>query len=265
MALPSSGTISAADFNTVLGRAAGTSISLSFIKSKTKAGQESNSFSGYYGKEYYAKTNTSPADAQMWLQNNCNCAANCACACVCNSSCFLAGARVLMADGELRPIELVKIGEEVIGRFGEINTVLALDRPRLGTRPIVFINDDHATTKEHTHFAADGTPVYLDLGAWEADKKPGAHPVIIDEAGTVEYRTFTSFTKTKVSTFGVGTHLIHINGIKPVGALREDVMPPTTQLFNLVLDGSHTMFVNGYLVGGFITDTDFDYVAWRPL
>ncbi len=39
--------------------------------------------------------------------------------------------------------------------------------------------------------------------------------------------------------------------------------PAELQLYNLVLAGSHTMRVDGYLVTGWPQEADFDYDAWR--
>jgi hypothetical protein len=125
MPLPSSGTISFANVRTETGDTGDTS--MSWIKDNTKAGQTSNSLSGYYGKAWYQKTNAGNCnngnctsncncgniqctncyiagnvncvncDARAWLQNNCNCACtyNCSvgpvsynCDCACACDCF---------------------------------------------------------------------------------------------------------------------------------------------------------------------------------
>jgi hypothetical protein len=46
--------------------------------------------------------------------------------------------------------------------------------------------------------------------------------------------------------------------------VRQGHWPPHTQLYNLVLGGSHTMRLDGYLVTGWPNEHDFDYDAWRP-
>ena len=40
-------------------------------------------------------------------------------------------------------------------------------------------------------------------------------------------------------------------------------MPPETKLYNFVVGGSHTYFVNGYAVTGWPREDDFDYDKWE--
>lgn len=102
MPLPSSGSISFANVRAETGDTGDTS--MSWISDNTKAGQRSNSLSGYYGKAWYQRNadgncnngncncasncgnincyncyssqciNCANCDARAWLQNNCNCA-----------------------------------------------------------------------------------------------------------------------------------------------------------------------------------------------
>ena len=126
MTLPASGTISLSNFNTERGVASTTNTDLNWIKSNTKSGQESNSFTGYYNKAWYQRNvdgncnngncncsgncgniqcrncfssqciNCANCDSRAWFQNNCNCACtyNCNagavsynCNCACDCAC----------------------------------------------------------------------------------------------------------------------------------------------------------------------------------
>jgi hypothetical protein len=49
-----------------------------------------------------------------------------------------------------------------------------------------------------------------------------------------------------------------------VASLETYSLPPDTQLYNLVVSGSHTYHVDGYAVTGFPREDDFDYDAWVP-
>jgi hypothetical protein len=40
-------------------------------------------------------------------------------------------------------------------------------------------------------------------------------------------------------------------------------MPEDTQLYNLVIGGSHTYHVDGYAVTGWPREDDFDYDLWK--
>lgn len=47
-------------------------------------------------------------------------------------SCFIAGTRILMADGSERPIETLRIGDRVRDRHGQSNRIQAIERWRWG-------------------------------------------------------------------------------------------------------------------------------------
>jgi hypothetical protein len=47
-----------------------------------------------------------------------------------------------------------------------------------------------------------------------------------------------------------------------VKSLETYSMPPDTQLYNLVVGGSHTYHVDGYAVTGWPREDDFDYDLW---
>ena len=131
MTLPTSGTIAISNFNTEAGLTSTASITLDWIRTNTKTGQQSNSFNGYYSKAWYqrnqdgncnnancssaancvgdlqcvnctlATINCSNCDARSWFQNNCNCACtyNCSqttnvkynCNCDCACDCACGG------------------------------------------------------------------------------------------------------------------------------------------------------------------------------
>lgn len=215
-------------------------------------------------------------DARSWFQTNCNCACtynctlvtnvlydcNCDCDCQCPGSCFLAGSVVVMADGSLRLIEDVKIGEYVRGAYGEANKVLAYDRPLLGNRQVFLINGEHRTTDEHSHMRQDRTFGPVRMEAWLRDTG-SMHNVIVDQEGTVEQWLLPGTNSmSAIRQLELGDELWTIQGPKTFNSLDSFTLPPETQLYNLVLDGSHTYFVEGYCVTGFINGRDFDYASW---
>ena len=55
-------------------------------------------------------------------------------------SCFVAGTRILMADGSERPIETLQAGEQVLDQHGQINRILAVERVILGNRRLYGLN-----------------------------------------------------------------------------------------------------------------------------
>jgi hypothetical protein len=55
-----------------------------------------------------------------------------------------------MADGTSLPIAAVKVGDEVLGENGQINRVVEIETPVLGTRRLYAFNDGPAfVTPEH--------------------------------------------------------------------------------------------------------------------
>jgi len=170
-----------------------------------------------------------------------------------------------MADGSLRRIEDVKIGEYVKGAYGEANKVLAYDRPLLGNRLMFVINGEHRTTDEHSHMRADRSFGPISLRAWQSDTGT-THPVIVDECGTVEQWLLPGVEDmSTISQLQVGEELWTTHGSKKLETITSEKLPTETQLYNLVLDGSHTYFVDGYCVTGFINGYDFDHKSWSPL
>lgn len=55
-------------------------------------------------------------------------------------SCFVAGTRILMTDGEERPIETLRVGERVRDQYGHSNRILAVERVLLGERRLYGLN-----------------------------------------------------------------------------------------------------------------------------
>jgi hypothetical protein len=160
-------------------------------------------------------------------------------------ACFVAGTRVALADGTSKPIELVDVGDLVIGQGGWVNRVLAIARPVLGERPLYALNGG-------SHFVTPGHPFFAD-GAWRA----------IDPSEAA-----TEVPGLPVGRLTVGADLLSLAGVAvPVGAgvagsdsvdvrlepvslrsLDGRAADPATPLYNLKVDGNHTYFANDLLV-----------------
>ena len=173
--------------------------------------------------------------------------------------CFLAGSLVHMADGTTKPIEEVQVNDLVIGAFGEINRVLALHHPILGKSEMCKINDEHSTTNHHPHISLD-KKFYCgdtDLGSTYGHK----HNVIDEDGYTVE-RMLDGLNKERIQTLHIGVELKTIEGSRITRSIEIYSLPEDTQLYNLVIDGSHTYHVDGYAVTGWPSEKDFDYDNW---
>jgi hypothetical protein len=175
--------------------------------------------------------------------------------------CFLEGALVTMADGSTKPIEQVEVEDWVLGAFGEINQVLALHRPLLGTNRMCRINDEHSTTHHHPHISVDKKFYCGDPHLVKTATYGRSHPVI-QKDGTIVQRYLEGLRPDRILPMELGIHLKTVEGSREIRSFEPYSLPPETQLYNLVVGGSHTYHVEGYAVTGWPHEDDFDYDAW---
>ena len=154
-------------------------------------------------------------------------------------SCFVAGTRILMADGEERSIETLQIGERVRDQYGHSNRILAVERVLLGERRLYGLN------RLAPFFTAE-------------------HPLLTTRgwAAIAPAMTRTENPTLTVLPLFTGMHLLGWSehgsagnlalAPHPTPLLVESLCwldaPPTTALFNLILDGSHSYVANGLIV-----------------
>jgi hypothetical protein len=177
--------------------------------------------------------------------------------------CFLAGSLVTLADGTQKVIEEVAVGDQVLGAFGEINTVLAVHRPLLGSYYMVHINGEHYSSAHHPHVTADKQFVCAEPAVVD-NETYGREHVVINAEGQEELRMLHGLRPGRVQKLLLGAALKTVGGSRLVESLERADMPPETQLYNLVVGGSHTYHVDGYAVTGWPREDDFDYDAWVP-
>jgi len=218
---------------------------------------------------------TGPTTATLYLTNNdtgnriITVTANTACGSSTATTevtpCFLAGSLVQMADGSTKAIEEVQVGDRVLGAFGEINDVLALHRPLLGpVATMCNINGEHSTTNHHPHISIDrqfycGDPALVSATTY------GREHDVIDETGATVKRLLKGLSAGRIQKLETGVNLKTVDGARVVATLELYPMPPETQLYNLVIGGSHTYHVDGYAVTGWPREDDFDYDTWTSI
>jgi hypothetical protein len=176
--------------------------------------------------------------------------------------CFLAGSLVQMADGSVKAIEDIVVGDLLLGAFGETNPVLALHRPLLGSSQMARINDEHSTSDHHPHISVDRS-FYCAVPTTLGNTYGHEHEVI-DESGHVVRRMLHGLKKGRVQQLEVGVVLKTVEGGRPVTSVEMYDLNPETQLYNLVMGGSHTYHVDGYAVTGWPREDDWDYDTWTP-
>ncbi len=176
--------------------------------------------------------------------------------------CFFHDALVTMADGSTKAIEDVRVGDLVLGAFGEINAVLALHRPLLGNNTMTNINNDHHTSSHHPHVSPDRQFYAIKPAVVMSDTYGKSHEVL--DENMVPYQRFLAGLKPgRVQQMEMGVQLKTVDGTREVTFLDTYEMAPETQLYNLVISGSHTYNVDGYAVTGWPNEDDFDYDAWE--
>jgi hypothetical protein len=136
------------------------------------------------------------------------------------SSCFAAGTEVLMADGSVKPIESVLIGEKLAGENGAVNEVLDYERPLLAGRRLYALNGGvFFVTSEHPFRTREG---------WKS----------IDPAATKKENP-----SMEVSALRVGDVLVTKDGDVTITSLDASEVNPSEQVFNFKLTGNKTYFV----------------------
>jgi hypothetical protein len=178
--------------------------------------------------------------------------------------CFLEGAIVQMADGSQKTIETVVVGDRLLGAFGEVNPVLALHRPLLGSAHMNRINGEHSTTAHHPHVSIDRKFYCSEPSVVETTTYGHEHDVM-DGSGNTVKRMLHGLKKGRVQQLTVGVVLKTVEGSRPVVSLETYDLPPETQLYNLVMGGSHTYHVDGYAVTGWPSEEDWNYDTWTSM
>lgn len=154
-------------------------------------------------------------------------------------SCFIAGTRILMADGCERPIETLRVGDRVRDRHGQSNRIQAIERVALGARRLYGLNHlPPFFTAEHPFLTTRGWAAIAP--AMTRTENPalavlplftGMHLLGWSEGGSA-------------GNLALAPHLVDL----PVASLSWVDAPPATALFNLILDGSHSYVANGLIV-----------------
>lgn len=141
-----------------------------------------------------------------------------------NGECFVAGTLVSMADGSLKPIELINVGDEVLAIGGTTDIVDAIHELQSQTRMIWRINDKISCTESHAFLTTDG---------WKSN-----NPV----ASGWLY-------KDKISIKGqlsLQDCLITLNGNESITSLKSSTI--SCKVYNLTTHNTNTYIVEGYVV-----------------
>ena len=162
-----------------------------------------------------------------------------------SNSCFSGDTEITMADGSLKPIAQVRVGDWVLSPDGGANRVIGVERPPLGLRRLYGVNGwTPFFTAEHPLLTAEG---------W----KSVAPAVTAEEMPTL-----------KVARLSEGDRLVRAEARHWVAANDgrwAGFVPPRRTLllveriadapasarltvYNLILDGDHRYIANGFVV-----------------
>ena len=162
-------------------------------------------------------------------------------------SCFVAGTRVLMADGSEKPIEEIVVGDRVMGAAGQANRVTAIERPRLAGRSLHGFNGGRPfVTAEHP---------FRTLGGWKsidpmATRSENARLrvgrlAVGDMLVAVAAPDGRSGTNGALATSPSAAPAFQYVALRALAAAPAD---PETVVYNLILDGDHGYFADRFLV-----------------
>jgi hypothetical protein len=143
----------------------------------------------------------------------------------CAITCFTENSQVLMPDGNYKNIKDVKIGEEVQSTGG-VNTVQSIQKPPLGSRKLISINGSSFFCSEDHPMV---TPEGLKAANYEMSKN--------------SYKTLEI-----AGPLIEGDEIITSSGIETVKTIEFIEDEPSTQLYDLTLDGNHIYFVEDFAV-----------------
>jgi hypothetical protein len=163
-------------------------------------------------------------------------------------TCFPAGNLVLMGDGSWQPIQLIHVGDMVMGMTGP-TPVIEVDRPHLGSRKMLrFANNSLRWSEEHAMWTRDNTQSQW---WWSANRQ-----MWINEASSGEIGGLTD--NESMRTGDQAAEWAHLSGWKANVIIEEPRLPYTTRLYLPRTEGS-PIVVNGYVVGAGVNQAGFDY------
>ncbi len=139
-------------------------------------------------------------------------------------ACFIAGTQVTMADGSLKAIEAVKIGDVLEGETSD-NTVLAFHRPPKSDGILYGFNGGAPfVTAEHPFMTTKG---------WKSINPE---------------KTKREHIGIEVTKLEKGDELVTEHGTEKIEMITSKEVPQDTPLYNFVLSGDRTYYADGFLV-----------------
>lgn len=166
----------------------------------------------------------------------------------CSMSCFPAGALVLMADGSQQLIEHIMRGDVLMGADGNPVVVQDVDRPVLGDRRMMAMEDGSLFwSEEHACWTKDHSGKQW---WWAANPERWRWEASIGHMGGLRDNA--------TLRGGDGFAFAHLDGWKGLEVHEADGFGPETQLY-LPRTNGVPIIVNGYVVGAGVNQDAFEY------
>ena len=162
-------------------------------------------------------------------------------------SCFIAGTKVRLADGSLRAIEDIRIGDQVLGMNGRANRVVGIEKVLLENRLLYGFNESPAfVTAEHPFLTPAG---WKSIDPSMTALENAALKAQLLGIGDVLYQwSARNAQSTQSGHLPVAQVLEPRLDLIELKAMTYRFAAPDTIVFNLLLDGDNTYFANDYLV-----------------
>ena len=159
-------------------------------------------------------------------------------------TCFTGDTLVTLADGMEQPISLVRKGDFILGRSGQPNRVIGIERPLLGDRRLYALNGSAPfVTAEHPFLTEAGWKA-IDPAATAAENPR----LVVERLAVKDVLLKLQGCAVPVGSSGSEESLEPILEAMLLVRLEARRADPGTQLYNLLLDGDHAYFANGFLV-----------------
>ena len=154
----------------------------------------------------------------------CGCQANC-------GTCFIAGSVITLSDGTTTTIENGKVGLQTKSSLtNTINNVVRLEVTTIGSRKLYGINDGQPFfTQDHAILTTEG---------W----------AVIDIALFMKHYPSTALLIGTPKQLTIGKTVLTTDGPVVINQLPNITISPDTKLYDWVLDGDHSYYVNGLAV-----------------
>ncbi|OYX98878.1 MAG: hypothetical protein B7Y80_14335 [Hyphomicrobium sp. 32-62-53] len=174
-------------------------------------------------------------------------------------SCFPTGTQVLLADGSTKSIEVLAVGDRVLGRSG-VNTVTALKPTILGNRKMYTINGKVRVTADHPALTDNGWGI-ISRELYAKNYFGNYVEVSLADGAKALWQT-GMLQPADMVEFGVGDKIAFGDeGFQEITSLTYEELPGDTPLYTAVLDGDGTIQLDGGFVFIGLSGTQLDKQA----